>query len=915
MARYPAILWNIVLDTAPYMLLGMLLSGVVNEVLNRRRDLSRFAARRSFRSLTVFNLFGSVLPICSCGVVPMAVGLRQGHRIPAGNVFAFLFSAPATSLTALILASAALGWRFTLFYLAGALLCGYAVGAVFYFLESRDMLPGVKGRALPAAGDAPSGPGRFWGRAVRWGLGVYGSRIAFDQIAGLCLCALIVTVLSVSDLSWWLNNRPYPVAALVMVAVALPLYVCSLPAILMAGAFVAGGLRPELAWVFLMAGPVTNLGDMNVLRRQIGSRATWIYAVLVVTLVISWGPALRAGLDPSSVIARADAYFVDRAVPQDLCVVPAEQGSARNSPGYWEILKYFTAPIYLLLILMGAVTAAVEFAANPCHHCRHYQHDLSIQIGSCPRPCWKKTIWPLLGRISRRRDAPGSGSTGLSDQMSPMATSFEENRFRRRLLLAVLTGAVVAYLHVTVNFEAGPSPLRPTPGYLKTIQGYTAEFSFAPQDEIEILFAGGPAHGGQKVTSVLVYNAVTGAEVLRRESLSIPMSVTPCRSFRDDGCGFSGRISLSAAKLPPGTYRAEIRTDADEVSEPVYFNIRRPYDRAASPPIAVMYPSFTWQAYNAAGGLSFYGRGLEPELSVVSRRRPLPADGIHSPALAVLFPRFLHQGGYSFLTLDNLDLHRQPQLLDGVRLLIVTIHDEYWTEEMRRGVEAFLDQGGRLLVAAGNTCWWKVRLEGSNIVVNKHNRDTEPDPGLRTGHWRNEIIGDPEEKTFGLSWLGGGYPVQRQFPQPGDVPAEFKLAPDLFEASAGMRVMNPAHPVFAGTGLRLGDVFGADLPIMDVEVDGPADPEGQPPRLRSLSPGPPKPGAAGPVPGLESHRPFNAPAGGHDRIHLPWPGTGPEPGQYRLAPRPAKRRSDHQTHPEERGGLPARSPAPIPVSQ
>jgi uncharacterized membrane protein YraQ (UPF0718 family) len=123
-------------EMAPYTLAGMLAAGVVHELLGKFKQFSSFARKRNIVSLSVFNFAGLTLPVCSCGVVPLAVGMKK-QGVPLGNIFCFLFSAPATSVTAIILSLAMLGTTFTLYYVCGALVCGYVIGFLFYNLEKR----------------------------------------------------------------------------------------------------------------------------------------------------------------------------------------------------------------------------------------------------------------------------------------------------------------------------------------------------------------------------------------------------------------------------------------------------------------------------------------------------------------------------------------------------------------------------------------------------------------------------------------------------------------------------------------------------------------------------------------------------------------------------------------------------------
>lgn len=824
MLNFFSILWTIVLDTAPYVILGMVLSGLFHETLNRRRNLAGFAGGMNFRTLSFFTFGGLALPMCSCGVAPMAVGMRRGHGMPLGNVLAFLFAAPATSITALVLAVAMLGWNFTLLYLLGGLACGYFIGIVFYRLENRwpTFRPGIKPPPVIANPGEYSASGGFAARALRWGLGVYGSRIAFDQIVGLSICALAVTLFSVTDLSVWLNNLPFLLAAGMMVITALPLYVCSLPAIVMAATLAAGGLKPELTWIFLMAGPVTNLGDMNVLRRQMGPGPTLAYMVLVILAVFGWSLVVRVGTNPLDTVLHAQKYLVDHIVFADTCLLPTA-GTAGVRPGWnwWVVLKHFFAPMYVALILLGALAAVREFRTNPCRHCRHWQADLSVNIASCPKPCWKKTVLlPFFGRIG---STPGFIKSPALD-----LSRLEGKKLAVALVVAVVIGLSGSSLYLgwttwgPLQISHPEAYYRPIPTYLDTVRGYPIRFSSRPDQPVDVRFAGGPTNEGEKVLKVSVVNVVTGREVRSDAPTDLSIPMAPCRGFRDQGCDFPGRISFPPGAFDPGTYEVRLIGSRGVVSRGIYFNIR-PESGASTPPIAVVYPNITWQAYNPIGGVSFYTAG-PPALRHISLLRPIMPEDNNTPEAAFQFPLFLHRNGYDFFTIDDLDLHHHPDVLDSTRLLMIIVHDEYWTLEMRRHVEAFLKRGGNVLVAAGNTCWAKVRLEGPNIVINHKivNRGTESDYARRTGLWIQEHIQEPTERTFGLTWEGGGYGIQTQFPTYQDTPDLLKktLSERMYRLSGGMFVMAPEHPVFKDTGLKKDSLFGPRIPIVYKEVDG-----------------------------------------------------------------------------------------------
>jgi hypothetical protein len=75
-----------------------------------------------------------------------------------------------------------------------------------------------------------------------------------------------------------------------MAVIGIPLYVCATAATPIAAGLLLTGVSPGMALVFLLAGPVTSLATLGLLRREFGSSALSIYlgSILVVTVALGW---------------------------------------------------------------------------------------------------------------------------------------------------------------------------------------------------------------------------------------------------------------------------------------------------------------------------------------------------------------------------------------------------------------------------------------------------------------------------------------------------------------------------------------------------------------------------------------------------------------------------------------------------
>ncbi|MEV7939126.1 N,N-dimethylformamidase beta subunit family domain-containing protein [Kitasatospora sp. NPDC088264] len=284
----------------------------------------------------------------------------------------------------------------------------------------------------------------------------------------------------------------------------------------------------------------------------------------------------------------------------------------------------------------------------------------------------------------------------------------------------------------------------------------------------------------------------------------------------------SPATTASADPAPPGAEALDARRSR------ILFVVR-PREPARTSRILYKVPVFTYHAYNRSGGGCLYGplhhdeAALRAGTRTVSLRRPGggiggPVKG-HPDAHDPRTPRqtFAHwdapfiawfeAAGFEADYCTDLDLHESPRLTDGYRLLISAGHDEYWSEDVRRNVTAFRDRGGNFALFGANTCWWRVTVSGDGAAL----RCAKYPPGVRDvdvdrlrgspGHWWES---DPENALTGVSYRsGGGHWAGRRAP-------------------LGFTVQHTDHPVFAGTGLRDGDVLGAGHALVGYECDGAA---------------------------------------------------------------------------------------------
>ncbi len=78
---------------------------------------------------------------------------------------------------------------------------------------------------------------------------------------------------------------------------------------------------------------------------------------------------------------------------------------------------------------------------------------------------------------------------------------------------------------------------------------------------------------------------------------------------------------------------------------------------------------------------------------------------------------WLEAQGYEHDVLSDTDLHLDPNVLDGYRVLFVVGHSEYWSFEAMGAVSRFLDRGGNAVVLSGNTAFWRASFDAGASVI------------------------------------------------------------------------------------------------------------------------------------------------------------------------------------------------------
>lgn len=304
--QFGATIWQILSESSFWVMLSLIVGGVVHEFL----PSSRFRAlldRKGRSAMAGAITFGAFLPICSCGVIPLAISLyRSGVRL--GPVMAFAAATPIINPAAVILSLALLGPRITIAYVILGLVLPYLLGVIAERWgdpraeEGTPAIPACCGETVACDDSAIPAPakvatGRRLLAALRWGILELGPTIAFYMAIGVLLAGLISAFLPPAWADSYLRDNS-ATALLAAGVLGASIYVCAVAHIPLVATLLAAGAAPGVAIVFLVTGTATNLPELIALYNTIGRRTVLLYTGSLIIGAMAAGLVVNAWLMP-----------------------------------------------------------------------------------------------------------------------------------------------------------------------------------------------------------------------------------------------------------------------------------------------------------------------------------------------------------------------------------------------------------------------------------------------------------------------------------------------------------------------------------------------------------------------------------------------------------------------------------------
>lgn len=331
--NYPVNFVRMFIDMGFYLLIGMFFSGLLH-ILFSHDFISRHLGGKGFGTIFKAALIGVPLPLCSCGVMPTAVGLSKSGA-SKGAVTSFLISTPQTGVDSIIATYGLMGPLYAIARPLVAFVSGIVGGLI---VQLSELLPKKKQEIMSQPQETQEVvacchhehehkhehnhekckhhhdeaekscccsskktessccENRAKGKKIQqkivelfqFGFLDFTEELFKPLLIGLLIAVALSTFINPTFIQKLGINRGL-FGMLLMLIIGLPMYICSTSSIPLAVSFLNLGFTPGAVFVFLFAGPVANIAAMTVLGKTLGKKTVGIYAATISIMAIVFG--------------------------------------------------------------------------------------------------------------------------------------------------------------------------------------------------------------------------------------------------------------------------------------------------------------------------------------------------------------------------------------------------------------------------------------------------------------------------------------------------------------------------------------------------------------------------------------------------------------------------------------------------
>lgn len=316
--------WQLFVISAPWLLLGLFIAGLIKVYLPKN-FLIKHLGKEGFVSTVKAALIGAPMPLCSCGVIPAALGLRRAGASKSATT-AFLVSTPETGVDSISVSYVLLGPFMAVIRpiaaITSAIVAGLLVGrdkdkTSEENAHKHDVKETCCSKKEPKVEisccskkepeskpaevaccsenkhqtphshtDTIGEPSSRIFEALHFSCTKLLQDTAKWLLIGLFFAALIQTFVPNDFFTQWGTGI---LAMVVVVLISIPMYICATASTPIAAGLLLSGVSPGAVLVFMLAGPATNIATLGVVINELGKRAVAAYLTGVIGIAIIFG--------------------------------------------------------------------------------------------------------------------------------------------------------------------------------------------------------------------------------------------------------------------------------------------------------------------------------------------------------------------------------------------------------------------------------------------------------------------------------------------------------------------------------------------------------------------------------------------------------------------------------------------------
>src|SRR6185503_6530818 len=286
-ASYLGVFLDSALEIIPLFLVAILVGALIEEFVSER-FIARFLTGANPATMLLASIVGALIPLCTCGMVPLAVALRRrGGDVK--HIFCFLTSGASVSIPVLFLTWKLIGLEWMLVRLLATVALGLLVGYVSLVVLRNAGAPSDDTSERDEAFDVTP-MGRSRARAVwRRFLGQVWEYAPW-VIVSLLLAALVDQLVP----GHWIHvlyGQRTTVGSLLASLSGVPFYFCSGAELPLVKELLSKGMGFGPAVAMMLAVPIVNLPTFGVVGKWLGPRSALVYLGLIVLFATLLGTA------------------------------------------------------------------------------------------------------------------------------------------------------------------------------------------------------------------------------------------------------------------------------------------------------------------------------------------------------------------------------------------------------------------------------------------------------------------------------------------------------------------------------------------------------------------------------------------------------------------------------------------------